>query len=651
MISQHENNSTAAIAKINIPSILALQQLKAAKKRTVWTLLGIALSVAMLTAVNGFVSSVFAYMASYGRAIHFGERVGFLVIAGVLGTVIAAASVIVISNAFRVSAGERTRQFGILKSVGATRAHIRSIIMYEAVYLGAMAIPVGVAVGIAINFFVLGIINNMIATIAHTGSDFSLPFVINIWALLGAMAASFAVVLVSAWLPAARAARHPAVAALFHSDDVKVKKFRTLGLSRLLFGVEGHLAAKQMKRVRRNYRATVLSLTISIVLLLASASLRDNLLTQWNVMNYDGIDANVVFNSRRSAFDIPPDLIAAVTARLEEFPDAIVRGYSHTLFFAEVNGEREQIRVMAVSPEVYAEVISAAGVPHGSNVVINVRNDTDVLGITRQTHPFEQLVGQNLYLEAATSFGSSVQYREANPLVMPIHGQVQHVPEDILFTAFIELSIIVPEFPIGSYYWFVTTDHANDFVVFATEIRDEYFHSPAGFAFEPDEHLHGRYGLPNMSSWIGSLDARAQEMRTLTNVITLLLYGFAAMLALIALTNVISTISTNTRLRAREFAILKSVGMTQSGLGRMLALESLISSTRALLFGLPLGMLAAWGVYIGTQMDRVRFGFIIPWQMIIVCVVGVFVVTFVTTRFSVARLRKESVVETIRAVV
>jgi len=635
----------------NIPAILSLQQLKTAKKRTIWTLLGIALSVAMLTAVNGFVSSVFAYMDSLGRPVHFGERVGFLVIAGVLGSVIAVASVIVISNAFRVSAGERTRQFGILKSVGATRAQVRSIIMHEAMYLGAAAIPVGVAVGIAINFFVLGIINNMIRTIAHTGDDFFLPFVINILALLAAAVAAFAVVLISAYLPAAKAARHPAVAALFHSDDVKVKKFRTLGISRLIFGVEGHLAAKQMKRVRRNYRATVLSLTISIVLLLASASLRDNLLTQWNVMHYDGIDANVVFNSRRSAIDIPPELIAAVTTRLKEFPGAVVRGYSHTLFSTEIGDEREPVRVITVSPELYAEVIAAAGVPYGSNVIINVRNDTDVMGITRQTHPFGHFVGQNMYLAAETSFGTMSHYDIWNPLAVPIHGQLRYVPEDILFSAFIELSIIVPEFPIGSYYWFITTDYADDFVAHAFDVREEYFHGPAGLAFEPDEHLRGGYGFSNMSSWIGSLDARAQEIRTLTNIITLLLYGFAAMLALIALTNVISTISTNTRLRAREFAILKSVGMTQSGLGRMLALESLISSTRALLFGLPLGMLAAYGVYVGTQMDRVRFGFIIPWQMIIACVVGVFVVTFVTTRFSVARLRKESVVETIRAVV
>jgi len=613
---------------------LALQQLKTAKKRTIWTLLGIILSVAMLTAVNGFASSAMAYLASEGRGIHFQERLGLLVIALVLGSVIAMASVIVISNAFRVSAGERVRQFGILKSVGATKAQIRSAIMYEAFYLGLIGIPIGLAVGLAVQFSVLEIINHMLRPIAHM-DDFNLPFTVSAWALAGAIVAAFAVVLISAWLPGYKAAKHPAVSALFHADDIKMKKIRTLGLSRLIFGIEGHLAAKQMKRSRRTYRATVLSLTISIILLLATASLRDNLLRQWNIMSYDQIDANVVYYTRRSVLDIPPEAIQGITARIEEFPGAVVRGYSHSLFYTYINYEREIVRIITVAPEVYYRVIADAGVPYGSNVLINVRNETDILGITRQSHPFNHLVGENLSLSAATSFGNYGQrHYEDTPPDIFIHGQIQHMPQDILFPSYTILSIIVPDFPIASYYWFIQTDRSAELIEFLYEIRDVYF-----------------LPLANMSSAISSLDARNSEIRILNNIITLLVYGFSTMLTLIALTNVISTISTNTRIRAREFAVLASIGMTPGGIKKMLALESIISSARALLFGLPLGALAAYGVYIGTQMDRVRFNFIFPWEMALVCVVGIFIVTFVTTRFSATRLRNESVVETIRRVV
>jgi len=622
---------------ISLTRSLAIQQLKTVKKRTVWTFLGIALSVAMLTAVNGFAASAMAQFSFQGHPIDFRDRLGLMLIAGVLGVVIAAASVIVISNAFRVSASERTRQFGILKSVGATKAQIREVIMYEAIYVGASAIPVGIVVGLLVQFTVLRIISSMLIEIAHTGVDFNFPFTVSIWALALAVLGAFAVVLVSALLPALKAARHPAVAALFHADNIKVKKLRTFGVARLLFGEEGHLAAKQMKRSRRNYRATVLSLTISIILLMAAASLRSNLLTQWNVMHYDNTGANVIFYSRRSAGDIPLETVQTMTARMEEFPGTVVRGYSHMLFSAVTECERqhERVRVITVAPDVYLRAVQEAGVPYGSNILINVHNDIDALGVTRRTHPFDDLVGQTLQIFPATSFGYyGNRHAESLPPDITIHGQLRHIPDEILFAAYFEISIIVPNFPIGSYYWFIQTDDSAGFMDYAFDLRYEIFHGPNG--------------IGNMSTHITSLDARIAEIRTLTNIVSLLIYGFTAMLTLIALTNVISTISTNTKIRAREFAILTSVGMTQGGIKRMLALESIISSARSLVFGLPLGAGAAWLVYVGTQMDRVRFGFIFPWQTALLCVAGVFIITFVITRFSANKFGKESVVETIR---
>jgi len=622
---------------INLTKTLAAQQLITAKKRTFWTVLGVALSVAMLTAVNGFVASALAYLAAENRTIHFSERLGFLLIGLVLGAVIVAASIIVISNAFRVSAGERTRQFGILKSVGATKEQIRSIIMYEAVYVSLMGIPVGVAVGLAIQFTVLRIIDHFLSDIAHT-TNFSFPFTISAWALLGAVAGAFAVVLISALLPAMKAARHPAVSALFHADDIKVKKLRTLGLSRLLFGAEGHLAAKQMKRSRRNYRATVLSLTISVILLLATASLRTNLLRDISIRFGDQLDANVGVSAWNS-HGIPHETSQAVTAHFRNFPDTQVRGFGFALVEMEVDGERVDVRLIEVAPELYSRIANQAGVAHGHNILINVKTDTDILGITRQTHPFGHLVQHPLLyfyryhtqtLDDAHLTIVTERVREN----ITIHGQIRSIPEDLLYESQYVPSIIMPTVQADEFFWLVCTDYPDEFIAFVWDIRRDYLQEGGSSRFFARD-----FGLA------------AAEARALTNILSLLIYGFTAMLTLIALTNVISTISTNTKIRAREFAVLTSIGMTQGGINRMLALESLISSVRSLLFGLPLGAVAAWLVYLGTQMDRMRFGFIFPWQVTLLCVAGVFVVTFVTTLFAAARRRKGSIVETIRAVI
>jgi putative ABC transport system permease protein len=119
------------------------------------------------------------------------------------------------------------------------------------------------------------------------------------------------------------------------------------------------------------------------------------------------------------------------------------------------------------------------------------------------------------------------------------------------------------------------------------------------------------------------------------------------MLTLIAVTSVISTISTNVRSRAREFAVLESVGMTKTGVKKMLNLESILCSVRSLVFGLPLGLFGAYALYRAMGLS-VELTFRFPWLSVAECILGVFAVTWVTMRYSASRLKGGSIVETIR---
>jgi len=279
---------------MNLTAKLALQQLSKARKRTMWMIIGIALSVAMITAVNGFAGSAFAMFTARGRLDNVWERTGILVIAAILGGVIAIASIIVISNAFRVSAAERLRQFGLLKSVGATRKQIAASVMYEAVFLSIVGLPIGLIAGLFTQFVATTLVNRILEPVAFFNPEYPLlfPFAISGIALLLAAIGAFIVIIISAWLPARKAAKIPAVHAIVQADDVRMKKAKHFSFARLLFGFEGRLAAGQLKRSRRSFRASVISLTISIVLLLATASAQANLLRQMDIM-YRNIDANI----------------------------------------------------------------------------------------------------------------------------------------------------------------------------------------------------------------------------------------------------------------------------------------------------------------------------------------------------------------------
>ena len=646
---------------MSLTAKLALQQLKKARKRTAWTLAGIGLSVAMIVAVNGFAASAMAMFSQDGRTLHIWERTAFLTIAAILGAIIATASIIVISNAFRVSAVERIRQFGILKSVGATIKQISSTVMYEALFLSAVGLPLGIILGLVTQFIATTMANHVLAPTRALFPDFyaRFLFVVNPIALILAAIGAFVMILISAYLPARKASRAPAVSAIM--GDVKIKKAGKFGISRLLFGFEGQLAAGQLKRSRRSFRASVVSIAISIVMLLAAASAQVNLLRQIDLM-YGHVDANFRISSFVSltAFYITdretweghfvtrydddgnlPGITSAeaqeITERLREFPGAQVRGYGHTNYNHEIiiDGDSFEgvIRLIVVEEELYATLANMAGVPMGSNILINAHRHVDVWGTTHETNPWGDMVGTyvNIYrtdtMNAADGLFAEMEI-EGTRRDIYIHGQITTVPDPMLYVAFRVPTIVVPDMLMGGYEWFIQTDDSTGFREHAVYTRDLWIVN-AGLSLWP-------------------LDAVMAEREVIANLATVFVGGFVGMLTLIGVTNVISTISTNTKLRVREFAILASVGMTRGGIGKMLALESILCSIRALVFGLPLGVLAAYGVYYATQLDRVRFSFIFPWQALLICIAGVFVITFVTTMFSAYRLRGENIIEAIR---
>jgi len=270
---------------VNITAKLAYSQLKINRSRTMWTLIGIALSTALITAVCSFAASGNAMLVnllgkSYGE---YGQTfVGLLLIPAIFfSIIIVSMSVVVVSNVFRVSASERTTQFGILKSVGATKKQITTTVMYESILVSAIGIPMGMILGLLLDFAGVSVANyfldelNGLIHIMMTEIVLSIDFVVSWQALLAAASISFLSVLFSAWLPAHKAAKISAIDSIRGASEIKLeaKQVNTSPLVQKLFGFEGTLAAKNMKRNRRFFRATVISLAVGVILFINLSAL------------------------------------------------------------------------------------------------------------------------------------------------------------------------------------------------------------------------------------------------------------------------------------------------------------------------------------------------------------------------------------------
>jgi putative ABC transport system permease protein len=136
-------------------------------------------------------------------------------------------------------------------------------------------------------------------------------------------------------------------------------------------------------------------------------------------------------------------------------------------------------------------------------------------------------------------------------------------------------------------------------------------------------------------------------MRGTSNLVMVFVYGFVAMLTLIGLTSVVSTVSTNLRSRRREFAVLRSNGLTPGGMNKILTMESLICGGRALLFGIPIAVVSSYVLY-RSMGDVILAPFRFPWWPVLACIVSVLGITLVTMRLSSRSLREGSIVESIR---
>jgi len=577
-------------------------------------------------------------LALEGVFVQDGTMLAFVTIAAIAIAVIVIGSVVVIANAFYISSSERVRQFGLLKSAGATKGQIGRSVLFEAGVLAAVAIPAGILLGFLVQAAALGLTNGLLDGISDLNSR-SLTFrvVFSPVPIYVCVAIASLTVLTSAWLPARRAAELSPVDAIRQTGDIKIraKRLKTSRLTQKLFGFEGTLAAKSLKRSRGKYRATVVSLTVSIVLFLSMSSFIW-VMNKAIEMGYGGynFDVLVYTGGDMSALDKMGDLIGTI-------PNAQVQAIQWTPLQTTVpsgfateraleqpaNGDSYSLNVYPYPDDAFAKLVPA---PQGEiqGILINTTGPFTRGGKVREYTPYRCGIGTKLPLLGAGGGIGSV-----------VVGAVQsEIPDSIPSAVFPgnAVNILVPETAYRN--MFASSDYSN--AEYAVTTAD-----PAAFCGSA-EKLLAPY-KQNVS--IMNVAEQARMNRNITSVVMLFGYGFIAMLSLIAVTSVVATISTGMALRRREFAALYSAGMTPKGMNKMLHLESLMYGLKSLLIGLPVGLALSYLIYMAMGNVAV-FAYQIPWDAIAISAAAVMLLTFGTMRYGRRKLGNISIVEAIRKI-
>ncbi|MDE6829174.1 MAG: ABC transporter permease, partial [Lachnospiraceae bacterium] len=189
----------------------------------------------------------------------------------ILILVIMTGSITLIYNAFSISLRERTVQFGLLSSIGATKKQLRRAMRYEAFFVSAVGIPLGILAGVGGIGVTLHYIGSGLTNWIH-GTKSGIPLYVPVWAVAAAAVIAFVTIMISVWIPSRRIRKITPMEAIRSSTDICIKpnEVKTRKWTLAVFGLEGMMAQKNYKRDRRKYRATVISLTMSIGLFTAA---------------------------------------------------------------------------------------------------------------------------------------------------------------------------------------------------------------------------------------------------------------------------------------------------------------------------------------------------------------------------------------------
>jgi len=583
-------------------------------------------------------------------------------VCGILIAVIMVGSILVIYNSFAISVSERKKQFGSISSIGATKKQIKKAVIYEGAILGSIGIPLGILSGIGGIGITLKIVNDLLKPMIESQSlNWSLRLIVSWEAVIIATILIGLTIYLSVIIPAKRASKISPVEAIRGNDEIKIKgkKLRTSKFIRLFFGIEGEMALKHLKRSKKKYRTTVMSLMISIILFISVSGFVGYMYSGFNMLyksvDYDysimlyNVDTeerirqkeevkNKIENSKNIDKVGISETIYCYTTLKEEKLDANMKEAINTkkqvsdVFPKKEEGYEISVYIKTLTPKQMNEYLKQIGISKLENnqaILINYVNMLMTAKIEGNITSIKEKDDFNVKIDKYIEETTAIENEEKT---FEIAKVTDKMPFGITNMDYPNLILIVNEDTLNK-----IGNSAYTNIVFTVKNEEDLK--------EELKKLETTYSSLGMN--IINIKEQIQMQRNLKTIINIFLYGFIVLISSIGIANIFNTISTNIALRKREFAMLKSIGMTDKGFKKMLNLECFFYGTKALLFGLPIGVLICYLINQGFG-NMIEFMFSLPWSSITISIVSVYMVVFITMIYSSSKIKKENIIDVLR---
>lgn len=566
--------------------------------------------------------------------------------------IVLVSSVFVIRNGFEISITERLKQYGMLSSIGATKKQIKKSVYFEGFILGLIGIPLGIISGVFAIYILVNVVNYILKDYISEGTllTYSMSWI--------AIAISVFVSIITIWLSCKKSAKKASkvspIEAIRNSEDVKLKakKVKCPKIITKIFKTGGEIAYKNLKRSKKKYRTTVISIIVSIVIFISISSfiqygfkMSEAYYTEmnYNYMVFMQENENEDNKEELKKYKILEDISKlpdagecsinksnVLTMNMDEKHKAELTEYGKEIkerFYNEENGVRiDEINVISLSKEAYERYVSKLGGDYEK-----YKNGAILIDKNINTNNDGKKIQGNIYTwkkgDIITGKINDTQYN------IEILAKTEEIPAGVNILYNPDAFIIVSEDFINKVGYKTIALYSNS--------KD---------AYKLDEEIKQYKQENNITDntiQTFNMEESARAENAIVLVISIFLYGFIGVITLIGITNIFNTITTNMNLRKKEFAMLKSIGMTKKEFNRMIRLESIFYGLKSLIIGIPIGTILSYGMYTVFR-NNMEMEYVLPYKSIVISIVFVAVIIGIIMKYSMSKINKQNVIETIR---
>ncbi|WP_269317757.1 ABC transporter permease [Exiguobacterium sp. KJ 601] len=586
----------------------------------------------------------------YGVTNDDGLRKTLYGFGGIIMAVIVIGSISLIYNAFAISVSERSRYLGMLASVGATKRQKRNSVYFEGMVIGGISIPLGILAGITGIAFTFLFINAFAEKALNVTEKFEV--VVTPITLLLTLFISSVTIFISCYLPARRASKISAIDAIRQTQDVRLtsKQVKTSKLVRRLFGLEAEIGLKNTKRNRKRYLVTVFSLVISIVLFLVVSYFTDRLEQSLDMSQAD-YDFDILVNGstldqndlrRYESLDHVTNGTYFENATVQtivsksQLPSAITK--NENLASTIVDGKfMYYVSLYQLDDESFNAYLKQIGAP------VSRFEDGDVPGAVLIDEISYQDMDQKKFITSETvetEIGDTFELRDENatgdaaPLkTIQVGAMTDIAPTGVMTGSLGWLDVIVRE---GTF----EEDAIGD-------LMKQSSPSIALNTDDPEDTQQVIEAEQNLDLYVFNVSEQREQQEQMLLLLSIFVYGFIVLISLISIANIFNTISTSVSLRRREFAMLRSVGMTPKGFNKMVYYESIFYGVKALAYGIPISLLIMYLIY-RAQINTFDAPFTLPWNSILFVVIMIFMIVGASMLYSVSKIKKDNIIDRLK---